>query len=136
MKNIVGNWGFRPIYTYESPQWTTVQSAQDANLNGDTAGDRTVFNPGGVPGTGSGVTPLCKSTLPSFATCGENDFDPTTGPPGPGNFESTPLLVAYGAVNPNAQYVVAGPGARATSSRNTLATEPTNDFSLASHSCR
>ena len=45
MKNIVGNWGFSPIYTYESPQWATVQSGLDANLNGDSAGDRTILNP-------------------------------------------------------------------------------------------
>ena len=114
MRNVVGNWGFSPVYTYESPQ-ATVQSAVDSNLNGDSAGDRAIFNPGGIAGTGSGVTPLCKSTLPSFATCGENDFDSAAGPPGPGNFDSTPLLVAYGAVNPNAQYIVVGPGAPFTS---------------------
>ena len=28
MRNIVGNWGFSPVYTYESPQWATVQSAR------------------------------------------------------------------------------------------------------------
>ncbi len=71
--------------------------------------------------------------MPSFGVCGENDFDPTVGPPGAGNFNSTPFLVAYGAVNPNAQYIVAGPGALATGSRNTLATQPTNDFSLATY---
>ncbi len=48
MKNVVGNWGFSPIYTYESPEWADVQSATDANLNGDSAGDRAVFNPAGV----------------------------------------------------------------------------------------
>ena len=38
MRNVVGNWGFSPVYTYESPQWATVQSATDSNLNGDSAG--------------------------------------------------------------------------------------------------
>jgi Carboxypeptidase regulatory-like domain len=106
MRNIVGNWGFSPVYTYESPQWATVQSAVDANLNGDSAGDRAVFNPSGVPGTGSGVTPLLN----------------TGG-----------ATVGYLANNPNAQYIVAGAGALATSGRNTLATAPTNDFSLATY---
>jgi hypothetical protein len=133
MKNIVGNWGFSPIYTYESPQWATVQSATDSNLNNDSAGDRVILNPAGVRGTGSAVNPLCTSAMPSFGVCGENDFDSTVGPPGPGNFDSTPYLVAYGAVNPNAQYIVAGPGARATTGRNTLATAPTNDFSLSTY---
>lgn len=106
MKNIVGNWGFSPVYTYESPQWADVQSALDANLNGDSAGDRAIFNPSGVPGTGSDVTALTNSA-------GD--------------------VVGYLATNPNAQYIVAGPGALATSGRNTLATRPTNDFSLSTY---
>jgi len=133
MRNVVGNWGFSPVYTYESPQWATVQSAVDANLNGDSAGDRAIFNAGGIRGTGSGVTRLCQSTMPSFGVCGEHDFDPSVGPPGPGNFDSFPFLVGYSANNPKAQYIVAGAGALATGGRNTLATQPTNDFSLATY---
>jgi hypothetical protein len=106
MKNVVGNWGFSPIYTYESPQWATVQSATDSNLNGDSAGDRAIVNPNGVRGTGSGVTPLLN-------TAGDT--------------------VGYLANNPNAQYIVAGPGALATAGRNTIATAPTNDFSLSTY---
>jgi hypothetical protein len=133
VRNIVGNWGFSPVYTYESPQWATVQSAVDSNLNGDSAGDRAIFNAGGISGTGSGVTPLCQSTMPSFGVCGEHDFNPTVGPPGAGNFDSFPFLVGYSANNPRAQYIVAGAGALATGGRNTLATQPTNDFSLATY---
>jgi len=106
MRNIVGNWSFSPVYTYESPQWATVQSATDSNLNGDSAGDRTILNPNGVKGTGSGVTPLLNSS-------GDT--------------------VAYLANNPNAQYIVAGPGALSNVGRNTLATRPTNDFSLSTY---
>jgi hypothetical protein len=106
MKNIVGNWAFSPIYTYESPQWADVQSASDANLNHDSAGDRAVFNPSGVPGTGSDVTALTNTA---------------------GN------VVAYLANNPSAQYIVAGAGALATSGRNTLATRPTNDLDLGTY---
>jgi hypothetical protein len=104
MKNIVGNWGFSPVYTYESPEWADVQSANDANLNGDSAGDRAIFNPSGVPGTGSSVTAL-KNTAGA--------------------------IVAYLANNPSAQYIAAGSGALATAGRNTLATNPTNNFDLA-----
>lgn len=110
MKNIVGNWGFSPIYTYESPEWADVQSANDANLNGDSAGDRAIINPGGVPGTGSGVTALCNIT----ADCSAPNS----------------AVVAYLATNPTAQYIAAGSGALATGGRNTLATRPTNDFDL------
>jgi hypothetical protein len=106
MKNIVGNWSFSPVYTYESPQWATVQSATDSNLNGDSAGDRAILNLSGVRGTGSGVTPLLNSA-------GDT--------------------VGYLATTPTAQYIVAGPGALSTVGRNTLATEPTNDFSFSTY---
>ena len=106
VKNIVGNWGFSPIYTYESPQWADVQSALDSNLNRDSAGDRAIFNPGGRPGTGSDVTPQLNSS-------GE--------------------VVAYLANDPSAQYIVAGAGALATAGRNTLATRATNDLSLSTY---
>jgi hypothetical protein len=81
----------------------TVQSNQDANLNFDAAGDRAVFNPTGIAGTGSDVTALTN-------TAGDT--------------------VAYLAKNPTAQYIVAGPGALTSVGRNTLATRPTNDIDL------
>jgi len=103
MKNLVGNWSFTPVYTYESPEWVTVQSNLDSNLNIDSAGDRAILNPSGVPGTGSGVTPLTNSA-------GDT--------------------VAYLAKNPSAQYITAGLGALATQGRNTLASRPTNNMDL------
>jgi hypothetical protein len=56
VKNIVGNWMLAPIYTYESPQYATVQSGLDSNLNNDSAGDRAIVNPDGNEKAGSGVT--------------------------------------------------------------------------------
>ena len=44
MKNMVGNWRFSPVYTYESPEWATVQSELDSQPNGDSAGDRAILN--------------------------------------------------------------------------------------------
>jgi Carboxypeptidase regulatory-like domain len=108
MKNVVGNWQFSPVYTFETGQWVTVQSNQDSNLNLDSAGDRAILNPGGVAGTGSAVTALT-------ATAGPNA----------GN------VVGYLATNPNAQFIQAGPGALANLSRNTLQTPGTNNFDLA-----
>ena len=103
MKNIVGNWQFAPIYTFESPEYATVQSSVDTNGNGDAAGDRAIFNPAGIPGTGSDVTPL---------------------------LNSAGATVAYLAVNPSAQYLVAGPGALANIARNTLALPRTNNVDM------
>ena len=36
MKNIVGNWNISVTYTFQSPEYATVQSGVDSNLNGDT----------------------------------------------------------------------------------------------------
>jgi hypothetical protein len=102
-RNVVGNWLFAPIYIYQAPEWATVESGTDSNLNGDAAPDRTVFNPKGTPGTGSGVTAL-KNTAGA--------------------------TVAYLANNPNAQYIQAGLGALATAGRNTLSTRPIDNIDL------
>jgi hypothetical protein len=113
MKNVVGNWGFSPIYTYESPEWADVQSATDANLNGDSAGDRAIFNASGTPGTGSAVNALFNTGGDVVGYCACATGSSTDVP-----------------TNPQAQYIKAGAGALATSGRNTLATSPTDDLSL------
>jgi hypothetical protein len=110
MKNIVGNWTFTPVYTFETGQWVTVQSQQDANLNGDRAGDRVITNPAGIRGTGSDVSPLCRVS---------NPCDPNTG-----------VVVAYLANNPTAQFIRGGLGALPNSGRNTLQTPGTNNIDL------
>lgn len=123
-KNLLGNWQFTPVYIYEDGEWGDVQSGVDANLNNDSAGDRTLFNSKGAPGTGSGVTALCTSSLPAADTCG-----------GPG---SAPFLVGYAVKNPNAQYITAQLGALIANNgltvagRNTVQLPPIDniDFSI------
>jgi len=114
-KNLLGNWEFAPSYTYESPEYFTVLSGDNSNLNGEGGGiDRTIINPNGAKGTGTAVTPiydpsrsgLCKTPA---TTCNAN-------------------LVAYMAVNSSARYVQAAPGTLPTSSRNTEPTRSTNNF--------
>jgi len=100
-KNLIGNWQFSPIYTYQTAQWMTVQSATDANGNGDSAGDRAIFNPAGAPGTGTGVTALTNSAG---------------------------AVVAYRAINPNAQYIRLGLFAKSNVARNTLKGQAINDW--------
>jgi len=104
MKNIVGNWQFSPIYTFQSPEYATVQSNADSNLNGDSASDRGIINPAGIQGMSSLVTSLKNS---NGAT------------------------VAYLASNPSAYYIQAGPGALANASRNTIGTPVINDWDFA-----
>jgi outer membrane receptor protein involved in Fe transport len=105
MKNVVGNWEMAPIFTYETGTLATVLSVVDANMNGDSAGDRTVINPNGTQNVGSGVTALTNSK-------GQT--------------------VAYLAKNPNARYIQAQKGMLANGGRNTEHLMPIDniDFSL------
>ena len=119
MRNLVGNWGFAPVYTYESPEWVTVNAARDANLNGDSAGDRAIFNPAGARGTGTDVT-----TLLSTNNCSSL----------PSSQQSSCLAahtVGYLAKSPNAQYIRTGLGALSNLGRNTLVVVPTNNLDFA-----
>jgi hypothetical protein len=115
-RNLAGNWEFVPVYIYESPEYYTVQSGLDSNLNSDSAPDRAIVNPGGVAGTGSGVIGLDRRG---------NRIEPTAP-----NAQSN-NIVAYVALNPNARYIQAGPGAYANGGRNTEPTRPINNLDFA-----
>src|SRR5271165_6450743 len=99
LKNVLGNWNLSGTYTYQSPEFATVQSGVDSNLNGDSAGDRAIINPNGAANVGSGVV--------AYNAAGQQ----------------VPLgsasIVAYVASNPNARYIQAQSGAYANGGRNT-----------------
>ena len=103
LKSLGGGWSLAPMYTFESPEYVTALSQTDSNMNGDFFADRTIINPAGANGVGSGVTPLTNSS-------GET--------------------VAYLATNPNAHYIAAGAGAFANGGRNTLAGRPIDNIDL------
>ncbi len=119
MKNIVGNWRFLGTYTFQTGEYATVQSAIDANLNGDSAGDRTIVNPAGQNNIGSGVNAINAAGAQV----------PTTIPSGSSSIPN-PAIAAYVAINPNAGYVTAGSGALATAGRNTLLMPSINNFDI------
>lgn len=110
MKNIVGNWNIAGTYTFESPEYATVQSGLDSNLNGDSAGDRTIINPAGAANVGTGVTGYNAAGQAVAAGSGS--------------------IVAYVAKNSNARYIVAGSGALATGGRNTFPLHRVNNIDL------
>ncbi|HSW51262.1 MAG TPA: hypothetical protein VLH09_13850, partial [Bryobacteraceae bacterium] len=101
MKNLVGNWTISGTYVAESPQYATVQSGLDSNLNWDAAPDRAIVNPQGVDKTGSDVTALKNSA-------GQ--------------------IVGYLAVNPNARYIKAGQGVYPNGGRQTLPLRGINNW--------
>lgn len=121
-KNLLGNYQFVPVYTWESGQWGTVQSGQDSNLNTDGAPDRAIYNGAGQAGTGSDVTPLCTTGINGLADC--QRFNPKTG------IDNLSYTVAYLATNPKARFISAGFGAYATSSRGNFTTPPINNFDI------
>jgi len=128
-RTLLGGFSLAGTLSFESGEKATVLSGIDSNLNGDAAGDRTILNPNGARGTSSTVCPVDRS--------GRLLINATTRGCDLGN----PNTVAYTATftapnlttgNPNAQYIQAGFGARATAGRNTLQLPGINnlDFSV------
>ncbi len=120
-KNVIGNWEIAPIYTYESPEYATALSGDNANLNGDSGAaiDRPIINPAGQKGIGTGVTAVYNPAL--YLNCGVGST-PTTQCPGD--------LIGYTANNPNAYYVQAGLGTLPNASRNTLPIRPIDNLDV------
>jgi hypothetical protein len=114
-RNILGNWEFAPTYVYESPEYFTVQSAIDSNLNGDSAGDRAWVNPEGVAHTASDIYGLDRAGNRIGISASTAQLN---------------SVVAWVAVNPNARYIRAGYGVMPTGGRNTEPTRPINNVNL------
>ena len=110
-RTLLSGFNIAGTYTYETGENITIRSGNDANLNGDNAGDRAIFNPAGLEGVGSSVTPLCRVTGNCAAA-------------GAGS------VVAYVANNPNARYIQTGAGAESTLGRNTFRLDPINNFDI------
>lgn len=103
LRSVLGNYSFSGTYIAESPEYVTPQSGIDANLNSDSVSDRVIINQAGIKGVGSNTTALRNSAN---------------------------QIVAYVAVNPNAQFLTAQAGALANSGRNILASQGINNFDL------
>ncbi|HEX8136071.1 MAG TPA: TonB-dependent receptor [Pyrinomonadaceae bacterium] len=106
VRRALGGFQISAIFQAQSGQPITPISGVDSNRNLDSAGDRTILNLNGIRNTGSSVRALNAA-----------------GVQVPLGSAST---VAYVANNPNAQYIQAGPGARANAGRNTLRTRGFN----------
>jgi hypothetical protein len=106
LRRLLGTFRFSGAYFYESPELATPQSVMDANLNGDSAGDRVFINNSGTRGTSSDITALTSIR------------------------NGTSQTVGYLVTNPNAYYIRARPGIYTTSGRNILPTRPIDNFDL------
>jgi outer membrane receptor protein involved in Fe transport len=113
LKGVLGGWQINGVFQTQSGQLMTPQSTIDSNRDRDAAGDRAIFNSNGVAGTGSGVYGVDAAGLRIVDASGADLLGDAS-------------TVAYVAINPSAQYIQAGYGARATAGRNTLRTNSWN----------
>jgi hypothetical protein len=128
-KALLNGYQLGSVFLAQTGQPVTLQSGTDVNRNGDSAGDRVLFNPFGTnPMRGSGVIPVCNNGLAgggatyTDATCDPNHADDKNvgGDPTPGAGGSA--VVGYLALDPTARYVTGGRGVRTTVGRNSWLT--------------
>lgn len=91
------------MYTYQSGQHVTPQSAVDTNLNGDSAPDRVIINPAGNPNLGTTA-----SALPNSAGA----------------------TVAYLVTDPAAKFVAAPKGTLSNGGRSILNLNPIDSIDV------
>ena len=130
MRALLSSYVFGTSFIAQSGQPVTLQSGVDSNGNGDSAGDRVVFNPAGIGNTGSDVFPVCESTAGSASgvPIGQTYIGPqafTSAPfngcavnPGAASGFGFDPAIGYTPVNGAAKYIVAGSGALTTVGRN------------------
>ncbi|MGE0404782.1 MAG: hypothetical protein AB7O65_00670 [Candidatus Korobacteraceae bacterium] len=113
----LSGWRWSGSYLWQGGQPITVQSGVDSNGNGDAVGDRAIYNPAGLPRTGTSTSRLCRD-----ASNGTTRID---------NSCPDSRTVGYVANNPNARYVQAQLGSRTNLGRNTERSVPLNVWNMA-----
>ncbi|MDQ3219781.1 MAG: TonB-dependent receptor [Acidobacteriota bacterium] len=101
LKAVLGGFQINGIFQIQSGQPITVQAGRDANLNGDSAGDRAIFNPNGDRNISSGI----------YAVNSAGVRIQRESKPGSGIFVdvlNSPTTVGYVAINPNAGFISTG----------------------------
>ncbi len=110
VKTLVNGFQLGSVFLAQTGQPVTLQSGSDINVNGDSAGDRLMFNRFGTnPISGSGINRVCApaggGTTVIAAACPAGDN-----------------TVGYLALDSTARYVVAGKGVVTNVGRNSLTT--------------
>jgi hypothetical protein len=123
LKAIAHGWEWTGTYLAQSGQPISILSDTDSNGNGDAAGDRAIFNPGGTLNVGSTVNFVC------VGAGGATSIAPMTlanGDPGC----ASSAVAGYVADNPNARYVQAQLGAQSTVGRNSFRSPGVNIWNM------
>jgi hypothetical protein len=114
---LLQGWEWNGSYLWQGGQPITVQSNADSNGNLDSAGDRVIVNPQGLPRTGTATSRICR--------------DPNSGTTIIDKQCPNQRTIGYVADNPNARYVQAQLGSRTNVGRNTENSEPQNVWNMA-----
>jgi len=129
LKILAHGWQWSGSYIAESGQPVTPLSDNDANANGDGAGDRAIINPHGTGLTGTAVNFVCNDGAGGATRIITPAQVPASGviPCGSGNDAN---IVGYLAADSSARYVQAGTGAFANAGRNILSTPGLNIWNM------
>ena len=134
MKGLLNGYRLNSVYLAQTGQPVTLQSGIDSNGNGDSAGDRASFNRFGTVLAGSDVFPVCEATTgtTSGAAIGNTYIGSVGVVANPNNTNACATntlnangfdpAIGYTPVDPNAKFVVTGPGAKSNLGRNTWQT--------------
>jgi cytidine deaminase len=114
-KTLVNGFSIGSVFLAQTGQPVTLQSASDANGNGDTAGDRVMFNPFGSSLVGS-ITKLVRVCAPAG---GGSTVTAASCPAGDNTVGYLATDAASGG-DTLARYVVAGKGVRTNVARNSF----------------
>ena len=98
LKAVLGGFQFNGIFQIQSGQPITVQAGRDANRNGDSAGDRAIFNPNGDPSISSAIYAVNSAGVRIQTLVGGRLVDVL----------NSPDTVGYVAINPNAGFISTG----------------------------
>jgi hypothetical protein len=124
LKALLNGYQISPVFLAQSGQPVTIQSGIDSNGNGDSAGDRAVFNPNGTGHFSGDVFPVCEGAggvtyvgTTSFLSAPFNGCNANGSAP----FGFDPAI-GYTPVNTGDRYLIAGSGALSTVGRNSVTT--------------
>jgi len=120
LKAVFHGWQYNGTWLLQSGSPVTIQSGADANGNGDSAGDRAIFNPNGVERTGTTVNFVCRN-----ATTGATSVATSAA-----NCGGAANVVGYVAKDPTAQFIQAQPGAVTNIGRNTVDSDGFNMWNM------
>jgi len=138
VRGLAHGWEWSGSYLAQSGQPVTPLSDADANVNGDVAGDRTIFNPNGFGLTSTVVNAVCNAGAGGATTI--VGLDSATGNWQCGT-ENDANIVGYvvapaavgtnaGTINPKARFVQAQVGAKANVGRNTVSSPGLNIWNV------